>query len=142
MRHSSAALIELLEKQSPDQLSRLVREAVALFAHPDGDRVVAPLLRTLDVVLQRGVLDTVEPEAAAALLAAVRAAMRGSTDVPKLCACANVLCGLLAFAGATRAGAFSALAVLLAHKYPKVPWTALSGRHARGRGGALTLGRR
>jgi hypothetical protein len=120
VRQSGAALVDVLRTSPAAAADAVVCEAAALFAHRDGDRVVIPLLRALDLCLGQGALDSLSTDTAMLLLTGVRSAIRGSTDVAKLAASAAVLCGLLAFGGPPRKGALASLSVLLAHKYPKV----------------------
>ena len=119
-----------------------------LVARGDTPRVCLPLLRTLDVLFNNGIfnlsLATSDDGGAVAvaageavarswgrrLLEALRAVLKGCTDVVTLLAAARVLLGLIALRGARaggadgeagiRPGALQNLLLLLGHRYPKV----------------------
>mmetsp|Transcript_15457 Transcript_15457/g.50826 ORF Transcript_15457/g.50826 Transcript_15457/m.50826 type:complete len:1003 (+) Transcript_15457:313-3321(+) len=99
-------------------------ETFAKFAKVD--RVVVPLLRTLDALYARAALQGLEGFANA-ILESIKAELKGCKDIPKACLCSTVLCHLVGVAPAVRSGAVEALLGLLCNRYPRVRRSAAEG---------------
>ncbi len=147
VKASLGAMVEWAQaqRQQPQQPGQEGAAAIArvgrtllevLDAHPEEDRVVLPLLRTVDLFVQKGVLldedlfngGSEADELARGLLERVKRELQGCKDVKKLLACLSVAVHLLAplsFAEGqedceTGAGAMRLLMVLLGHRFPRV----------------------
>jgi hypothetical protein len=125
---SSTALLEWCRSASKSKnwrlLGHLASSITALFDSNRGDnRVILPLLRTTDLLLQNKVFDGINRTPhpfCFNLYAHVKSEVQGSRDVAKINAATDVLIGLLGMGDPSRAHALRFCLGLLGHKFPKV----------------------
>eukprot|EP01084_Bolivina_argentea_P309179 534770_1 len=129
VRHSRSALLnwvkETRKSQSIDSLVRLAMSLVTLCDERHKvDRVMLPLLKTLELLLEEDVFDdlmmTERLQFAEKLLIAVRMELRGSKQISKLCVGANVVVCLAAYCEVVRDKALALTITLLGHRFPRV----------------------
>jgi len=134
VKESSAALLEFcrskIRANEQSSLQKLATSLVDLFAKSaNSDRIILPLLKTLECLLRNGVFDSFrsivhsdsqQPQFSARLLASVKEESNVSSNVIKIKACIDVLLHLLQFEDPIRPNALKALVVFLGHKYPSV----------------------
>jgi hypothetical protein len=87
------------------------------------DRVVIPLLKTIEILLRNSIFDflrSYENSFPLELLFNVKEEMKSSNDIGKLRACIDVLLLLLLFEDPVRHSAVKELVILLGHKYPRI----------------------
>ena len=99
--------------------------------HRKDGRVILPLLKTLDVLLSRGVFDSLmkdfDIDFSSKLMAQLRMECRGCRDVQRLVAAVSVALGLLVSdqTRVVKKDVLPFLMIMLAHRYPRVRrWTA------------------
>ena len=117
----------LVKQNHKRGLARLGRTLVALFGkHAGEDRVIVPLFKTTEVLLENDVFvpigDVGTEPVLQGLLRAVKAEMRGCRDVKKLFGAIDVCVGLLSpsVEEDVRVDALKQVVVLLGHRYPRV----------------------
>jgi hypothetical protein len=134
VKESSAALLEFcrskIKSHQQSSIQKLATSLVDLFSKSaNSDRVILPLLKTLECLLRNGVFDSFrsivssdsqQPQFSARLLASVKEESNVSSNVIKIKACIDVLLHLLQFEDPIRPSALKALVVFLGHKYPSV----------------------
>jgi Tubulin folding cofactor D C terminal len=106
------------------RLERLASCLVSLFEqHNHDDRVVVPLLKTMDMLLKNDILYFLaagKHPFSSRLLSCVKREVSKSSDVGKLKLCVELLILLLGFDDPVRPTALRSLVMLLGHQYPKV----------------------
>jgi len=131
VKSSSAALVEwckgsaAVAPASPAAMAKMTAKVQGLFEeHRGDDRVVLPLMKTVEVLLNAEVLnflsDSPAPNFGTGMLALVKGELHRSTNVVKLFTGLNVGLALLHVAGAVRYSAMSLVLELLGHRYPRV----------------------
>jgi hypothetical protein len=140
VKSASSSLLQLtksLDKaKAKRDISHLGHTLVALFAaHRKDDRVIVPLLKTSEVLLESGAFNVLREMPAAdgdsdvsasssgwglELLAAVKLELYGCRDVKKLFGAIDVYLGLLTFGERVRTDVLKQCLMLLAHRYPRV----------------------
>lgn len=120
-------------------LTRLANTLLSLFEeHRGDDRVILPLLRSIDLLFQKGVFEDVDDTSRSkskgndddqinatqllsqGLLSRVKQEMQGCKDVKKLLSCLSVIIHLLAQGDDVRDGAMPAAMILLGHRFPRI----------------------
>jgi hypothetical protein len=150
VKSSSTALLNWARAKKaalawPD-LHRFGTVLMVLFdSHSGEDRVILPLMKTLEVLLESEVLDFLDDPAfstpastapssatgaagattssstfGADLMLRVKRELQRSTNIAKLFTGLNIALGLLQFSGQVRQGAMALVLELLGHRYPRV----------------------
>ena len=125
---AAGALLELLQGarrngRGEELLGRVLVALGSIFQRRQGQgRVTLPLLRTANMIFDRGHVGDGEAVAApaAALLDSAREEIRGCTDIPRLQAAGALLCHLSVLGEPVRSGSFKAVLSLLGNRYPRV----------------------
>jgi len=130
MKASSAALLKHVGAlQTPAALLEFTTDLRDLVVeHVDTPRLTLPLMRSLQVLLEAGLLErlldtssSLMPSLTADLSEAIRPVFRTSKDVVVIMAALNLQVLLLPFATASlHSNSLRTLLLLLAHRYPKV----------------------
>jgi hypothetical protein len=135
VKSSSAALLDWCKGSAatsrggsgapPAALVKLTAKLQGLFGdHAGDDRVVLPLMKTVELLLNAEVLNFLSespaPNFGTGVLALVKAELARSTNVVKLFTGLNIGLSLLHVAGAVRYGAMTLVLELLGHRYPRV----------------------
>ena len=128
VKESSAALLKWCRAKkaakSWGSLERLACSVISLFeAHSLDDRVIVPLLKTIDLLLKNDnfyFLEVRKHTFAARLLQVVKKEINRTNDVGKLRLGIELLILLLGFDDPVRPAALRSLVMLVGHKYPKV----------------------
>lgn len=124
VRHSAASLLDVVfefEDAELEAFSKCLLEI--LTAHMQQDRVVVPLLKTLDLLMSNGCLEPVLDEAhtfGVELFEQCQTEIMKCSDVNKISTAIDVFCGLLAAEGPAQKRSLSKLLIFLCHKYPRV----------------------
>lgn len=125
VRHSSASVLDFVFGLEEADLAAFGADLLAILeAHPKDDRVVVPLMKTLDLLMSNGCLEPLlvdeECAVAATLLDLCKKECVKCTDVNKISAAIDVYCGVLAAEGPPKKRALSLLLLTLTHRYPRV----------------------
>jgi len=109
-----------------DRLEGLLCTFNQLFEeHREADRVILPLMKTLELLLVNGVYDgsaTADPPPAPMvdIVACAQRESRRSTNIPKLFSTVNVLVSLLSHQNPVRRQALQSILVFLGHRFPRI----------------------
>ena len=129
VKESEAALLDFcrskIKANQTASLLQLIKSLVDIFdSSENNDRVILPLLKTLDKLLRNGVFEPLmsgnSPELALKLLESIKNESKTSTNVIKIKACIDILAHLLQFEDPIRPDALKSLVIFLGHKYPRV----------------------
>lgn len=128
VKESSAALLKFCRTKITlsqfEPISRLAQSLTGLFTeYSNNDRVILPLLKTLDNLFRNGILDSYRSDInvfATQLLEFVKEESKSSSNVIKIKACVDILIHLLQFEDPIRPNALKAIIIFLGHKYPRI----------------------
>lgn len=129
VKSSAAALLDhtkdLRAKDDKRAIGALSHSLLALFAaHRGDDRVIMPLLRTVVLLLEKGVFDgSRDPKNdafAVRLLECASAEAAQARDMKKMFSTVNLYLGLVEFEEPIRGRSLTLLMSALAHKWPKL----------------------
>jgi len=124
VRHSSASLLDVVFEFEEAELEAFCKTLMEIMvSHLQQDRVVVPLLKTVDLLLSNGCLEPVLDEAhsfGVELFEQCQEELKKCSDVNKISTAIDVICGLLAAEGPVQKRALSKLLILLCHRYPRV----------------------
>ena len=128
VKESSSALLDFCRSKIKGNqklsIEMLLVSLVDLFEKSaNSDRVILPLLKTLDKLMRNGIFDSYRsgnPVVVSKLLEAIKGESKTSSNVIKIKACIDILIHLLQFEDPVRPDALKALVVFLGHKYPRV----------------------
>jgi hypothetical protein len=118
VKASSVCLLEHLSVYSEADLHVFFSTILAVFRlHTTDDRVTVPVLNTIDLLFCNGVLDPLmkSVELTTELLALTRVELK-TTNVKKIRAAIDVVCGLIVAPSEVRRKALSSLMLSLCHK--------------------------
>lgn len=121
VRHSRAALLGFLSSQPDEELEAFLAASVKVFSC-DSDRVIVPLLHTMALLFEHAALDAVlakREDLSLALITHTKSAL-ASSDVKKIMAAVDVLCGFVQISEQCRKRSLAQLVVMLCHKFPRV----------------------
>lgn len=129
VKSSSKSLLEWTKskklKKEFEPLTKLSHVLLSLFSeHAGEDRVILPLMKTLELLLEAEVFDflccATPPTFGVDLLSKVKKELHRSTNVVKLFTGLNIALSLLKFSSELSKVAMALLLELLGHRYPRV----------------------
>ncbi len=135
VKESSSILLQFCrqycsKKQTPsvkdddsDYTPLLISSMSSLFSiHKGDDRVIVPLLKTLNLLLKHGILEALQPHNSPFFpeMITIIASEMESSNLVKIKLCIDTLVYLLQISDPIRGSAYKKLVVLLGHKYPRV----------------------
>jgi hypothetical protein len=119
---------ELIGTSNYQTLTNIISVLVRLFElHPCEDRVIKPLLKTIEIMLRNGIFDN-EPNIklcngqsiSTLIFQCIDKEHKSTNDIPKLKQSIDIFILLLLFDDPTRSMALKTLVILTGHKYPRV----------------------